>query len=156
MAKDYFVVERGLRHDGSGVSIISGTGEPGDDVSSDAASVSVGSTYTDNGSGHMYSKTDPGAGRDKWQVLIYQADIDAVGLNYDAGLTSIYNTARLIQFHEILYTRLTSVNFSEDIWSLNTNPEDLDIYDAGLTSIYNTVNVIRNQSIILQLHNTGA
>lgn len=60
---DYFRIVRGLELDET-VRLLQGTGAPGHTPDTDAAS--IGSIYTDNTSGSLYTKTSSGTGPSRW------------------------------------------------------------------------------------------
>lgn len=74
MALDFFRVERGLQLDDT-TTYLAGNGIPG--LSADTIAVEVGSVYTDNSDGSLFTKIAAGSGTDKWQKLASQAYVDA-------------------------------------------------------------------------------
>jgi hypothetical protein len=66
MALDLFRIERGLEIDEL-VQYLQGSGVPG--LGGDTAAALVGSVYTDNSTGDIYTKFGVGTGADKWQKL---------------------------------------------------------------------------------------
>lgn len=66
MALDFFRIERGLELDDS-VLYLQGIGAPGTTADTNAAL--VGSVYTNNVNGSIYTKITAGSGADKWQKL---------------------------------------------------------------------------------------
>lgn len=66
MSLDFFRIERGLELDDS-VQYLQGTGAPG--AAGDTAAAQVGSVYTDNATGDMYTKIAAGTGLVKWQKM---------------------------------------------------------------------------------------
>jgi hypothetical protein len=77
MSLDFFRIERGLELDDS-VQYLQGIGAPG--VAGDTAAAQVGSVYTDNTDGSLYTKISAGTGVDKWQKLASETYVNnAVG-----------------------------------------------------------------------------
>jgi len=66
MSLDFFRIERGLELDES-VQYLQGSGAPG--AIGDTAAALVGSVYTDNATGDLYTKIAAGTGLDKWQKM---------------------------------------------------------------------------------------
>lgn len=66
MSLDFFRIERGLELDEL-VQYLQGAGVPG--LGGDTAAALVGSVYTDNATGAIYTKLAIGTGADKWQKL---------------------------------------------------------------------------------------
>jgi hypothetical protein len=66
MSLDFFRVDRGLQLDDT-TTYLTGNGSPG--TSSDTIAVVVGSVYTDQADGSIWTKILSGAGTDKWQKL---------------------------------------------------------------------------------------
>lgn len=66
MALDFFRIERGLDLDDL-VQYLQGSGVPG--TAGDTAAALVGSVYTDNATGSLYTKIAAGTGTDKWQKM---------------------------------------------------------------------------------------
>jgi hypothetical protein len=66
MSLDFFRIERGLELDDT-VQYLQGSGAPG--AAGDTAAAQVGSVYTDNASGDMYTKIAAGTGLVKWQKM---------------------------------------------------------------------------------------
>lgn len=63
MAQDFFRIYRGLELDDA-VQFLSGSGAPG--AAGDTAAAGVGSYYTDQANGDLYTKISSGTGTDKW------------------------------------------------------------------------------------------
>ncbi len=77
MSLDFFRIERGLELDDL-VQYLQGAGNPG--VAGDTADALVGSVYTDNGTGAIWTKISAGTGTDKWQKLASETYVNnAVG-----------------------------------------------------------------------------
>lgn len=77
MALSMFRIERGLELD-SLVQYLQGNGNPG--AAGDTAAAPVGSVYTDNASGAIWTKITAGTGVDKWQRLASETYVNnAVG-----------------------------------------------------------------------------
>lgn len=77
MAFDFFRIERGLELDEL-VQYLQGSGAPG--VAGDTAAALVGSVYTDNSDGALYTKIAVGTGTDKWQKMASETYVNnAVG-----------------------------------------------------------------------------
>jgi hypothetical protein len=77
MALDFFRIERGLELDEL-VQYLQGAGNPG--VSGDSAAAPVGSVYTDNGTGALWTKHTAGTGTDKWDRVASETYVNnAVG-----------------------------------------------------------------------------
>lgn len=77
MSLSFFRIERGLELDGS-VQYLQGLGIPG--AAGDTAAAPVGSVYTDNSDGSVWSKIGAGAGTAKWQRLASEQYVNnAVG-----------------------------------------------------------------------------
>lgn len=77
MALDFFRIERGLQIDDL-VSYLQGIGAPG--TSADTNGALVGSVYTNNVTGAIYTKRAAGSGADKWQKLASEEYVNnAVG-----------------------------------------------------------------------------
>jgi hypothetical protein len=77
MSLDFFRIERGLELDDL-VQYLQGAGNPG--VAGDTADALVGSVYTDNGTGAIWTKIAAGTGTDKWQKLASETYVNnAVG-----------------------------------------------------------------------------
>ncbi len=77
MALSFFRIERGLELDGL-VQYLQGNGNPG--AAGDTAAAPVGSVYTDNASGAVWSKISAGTGVDKWSRLASETYVNnAVG-----------------------------------------------------------------------------
>jgi hypothetical protein len=77
MALDFFRIERGLQIDET-VSYLQGLGSPG--TSADTVSALIGSVYTDNSNGSLWTKLTTGSGVDKWQRMASESYVDnAVG-----------------------------------------------------------------------------
>jgi hypothetical protein len=66
MSESFFRIERGLELDEI-VQYLQGAGAPG--AAGDTSLAEVGSVYTDNATGAMYTKISAGVGTDKWQKL---------------------------------------------------------------------------------------
>lgn len=66
MSLDFFRIERGLELDDS-VQYLQGAGVPG--LLGDTADALIGSVYTDNLTGDLFTKIAAGTGADKWQRL---------------------------------------------------------------------------------------
>jgi hypothetical protein len=73
MALDFFRVERGIELDDL-VQYLQGSGAPG--ASGDTAAALVGSVYTDNADGSLYTKFAAGTGTDKWQKMASETYVD--------------------------------------------------------------------------------
>ena len=81
MSLDFFRIERGLELDES-VQYLQGIGQPG--ALGDTAAAPVGSVYTDNITGDLFTKIAAGTGVNKWQKLASETYVNnAVG-------TSVY------------------------------------------------------------------
>lgn len=77
MALDFFRIERGLELDEL-VQYLQGSGVPG--LGGDTAAAPVGSVYTDNATGALYTKYVVGAGADKWEKMASETYVNnAVG-----------------------------------------------------------------------------
>lgn len=77
MALDFFRIERGLELDES-VQYLQGLGLPG--TGGDTAAAPVGSVYTDNSTGDLFTKFASGTGTDKWQKMATETYVNnAVG-----------------------------------------------------------------------------
>jgi hypothetical protein len=77
MALDFFRIERGLELDEK-VQYLTGAGLPG--AGGDSAVAPVGSFYTDNVNGEVFSKHSVGTGVDKWERIATEAYVNnAVG-----------------------------------------------------------------------------
>jgi len=77
MSLDFFRIERGLELDDL-VQYLQGSGNPG--AAGDTAAALVGSVYTDNASGAIWTKIAAGTGTDKWQKLASEQYVNnAVG-----------------------------------------------------------------------------
>ena len=77
MSQDFFRIERGLELDDT-VQYLQGAGAPGSSVDTDGAN--VGSVYTDNLTGALYTKISSGTGADKWQAMASEQYVNnAVG-----------------------------------------------------------------------------
>lgn len=77
MAFDFFRIERGLELDEL-VQYLQGSGAPG--AAGDTAAALVGSVYTDNSDGALYTKIAAGTGTDKWQKMASETYVNnAVG-----------------------------------------------------------------------------
>jgi hypothetical protein len=77
MSLDFFRIERGLELDEL-VQYLQGAGAPG--TGGDTAAALVGSVYTDNTDGAIYTKITAGTGTDKWQKLASESYVNnAVG-----------------------------------------------------------------------------
>ncbi len=77
MALDFFRIERGLELDEL-VQYLQGAGVPG--AAGDTAAALVGSVYTDNSTGALYTKITAGTGTDKWQKMASETYVNnAVG-----------------------------------------------------------------------------
>jgi hypothetical protein len=73
MSLDFFRIERGLELDEL-VQYLQGSGVPG--LGGDTAAALVGSVYTDNVTGSIYTKLASGTGADKWQKLASEAYVN--------------------------------------------------------------------------------
>lgn len=73
MALDFFRIERGLELDDL-VQYLQGTGNPG--TGGDTAAALVGSVYTDNSDGALWTKITAGTGTDKWRKQATQEYVD--------------------------------------------------------------------------------
>jgi hypothetical protein len=74
---DFFRIERGLELDEK-VQYLQGTGAPG--ASGDTAAAEIGSVYTDNATGDLYTKIASGTGLNKWQKMASEQYVNnAVG-----------------------------------------------------------------------------
>lgn len=77
MSLDFFRIERGLELDEL-VNYLQGTGAPG--AAGDTAAAGVGSVYTDNADGAIYTKIAAGTGLNKWQKMASETYVNnAVG-----------------------------------------------------------------------------
>lgn len=77
MSMDFFRIERGLELDEK-IQYLQGTGAPG--AAGDTAAAEVGSVYTDNATGDLYTKIAAGAGTNKWQKMASEQYVNnAVG-----------------------------------------------------------------------------
>jgi hypothetical protein len=77
MSLDFFRIERGLELDDS-VQYLQGIGAPG--AGGDTAAAQIGSVYTDNTDGALYTKIAAGTGLDKWQKMASETYVNnAVG-----------------------------------------------------------------------------
>jgi len=77
MSLSFFRVERGLELDDL-VQYLQGSGVPG--LGGDTAAAPVGSVYTDNATGSLYTKITVGTGADKWQKMASETYVNnAVG-----------------------------------------------------------------------------
>lgn len=77
MSLDFFRIERGLELDDL-VQYLQGVGNPG--VAGDTVDALVGSVYTDNVTGAIWTKISAGTGTDKWQKLASETYVNnAVG-----------------------------------------------------------------------------
>ncbi len=77
MSLDFFRIERGLELDES-VQYLQGLGLPGS--GGDTAAAPVGSVYTDNSDGSLFTKIAVGSGTDKWQKMASETYVNnAVG-----------------------------------------------------------------------------
>lgn len=77
MSLDFFRIERGLELDDS-VLYLQGLGAPG--TSADTIAALIGSVYTDNSTGALYTKIATGSGADKWQKMASEQYVNnAVG-----------------------------------------------------------------------------
>jgi hypothetical protein len=77
MALDFFRVERGLELDDL-VQYLQGSGIPG--IAGDTANAPVGSVYTNNNDGSLFTKIAAGSGTDKWQKMASETYVNnAVG-----------------------------------------------------------------------------
>lgn len=77
MSLDFFRIERGLELDES-VQYLQGLGLPGS--SGDTTAAPVGSVYTDNSTGDLFTKITAGTGTDKWQKMASEQYVNnAVG-----------------------------------------------------------------------------
>jgi len=78
MSFDFFRIERGLDLDDGSVQYLQGLGAPG--AAGDTAAAPVGSVYTDNSDGSLYTKILSGTGTDKWQKMASEQYVNnAVG-----------------------------------------------------------------------------
>lgn len=75
MSLDFFRIERGLEIDDL-VQYLQGSGSPG--AAGDTASALVGSVYTDNSTGAIYTKITAGSGTDKWQKLASEDYVNTI------------------------------------------------------------------------------
>jgi hypothetical protein len=73
MALDFFRVERGIELDDT-VQYLQGNVAPG--ASGDTAAALIGSVYTDNTTGQLYTKIAVGTGLDKWQKMASETYVD--------------------------------------------------------------------------------
>jgi hypothetical protein len=73
MSLDFFRIERGLELDDS-VQYLQGNVAPG--ASGDTAAALIGSVYTDNTTGQLYTKIAAGTGIDKWQKMASETYVD--------------------------------------------------------------------------------
>ena len=77
MSQDFFRIERGLELDEL-VQYLQGSGAPGASADTDAAL--VGSVYTDNATGSLYTKISAGTGAIRWQKMASESYVNnAVG-----------------------------------------------------------------------------
>ena len=77
MSQDFFRIERGLELDDL-VQYLQGTGAPGATTDTDGAL--VGSVYTDNATGSLYTKISAGTGPSRWQKMASESYVNnAVG-----------------------------------------------------------------------------
>lgn len=77
MALSFFRIERGLELDNT-VQYLQGAGNPG--AAGDTAAAKVGSVFTDNSSGAIWTKITAGTGVDKWQKLASETYVNnAIG-----------------------------------------------------------------------------
>lgn len=77
MSMDFFRIERGLELDEK-IQYLQGAGVPG--AAGDTAAAEVGSVYTDNQTGDLYTKIAAGTGINKWQKMASEQYVNnAVG-----------------------------------------------------------------------------
>jgi hypothetical protein len=93
MSIDFFRISRGLELDDA-VQFLSGFGAPG--VSADTNAAKVGSYYTDQTNGDLWTKVSLGNGTDKWRKLASQNYVQALlatGISWREPVTVVDTTS---------------------------------------------------------------